>query len=395
MKKSRTELNKYIENVLRKNVKNAKFQRNIFETLTMQHNISNEDISDLVTLRRGIIEFSDFYAFALLEVFDQNLIQTYFTDIEINNFSNYKVSVDKIKMPYKLNNMVEVVPYEQWIGSITVKELMKLKPIIRYNENAQRTLQRVVANDSEYYRIYINKHAISEIREGFRNKTRIPDTITLNIPETAVFDYRDNSLVFKELENFDIIDGYHRFVAMSQEYDIDKSFDDIMELRVVMFDESKARQFIFQEDQKTKMKRVDSDSLNQYDVSNRIVQKLNEISAFRGLINRNGIINSADFAMILRLSYFYKLSKSAENSKRLEVQRRLVSILEDFADYNPEYLTNRWSTVDILFFVCLTTTNIHVSKYADILKQYQEYKIPTLKRGVINDALKKVGDLDV
>lgn len=41
-----------------------------------------------------------------------------------------------------------------------------------------------------------------------------------------------------------------------------------MEIRIVSFTEEKAKQFIYQKEQKTKMKQIDSAAMNQYSPAN-------------------------------------------------------------------------------------------------------------------------------
>ena len=104
----------------------------------------------------------------------------------------------------------------------------------------------------------------------------IPDDITLNMPEEgSKFRYENGKLTISELPGgkFDITDGYHRYLAMCAIYNIDKSFDYPMELRITNFDLATCQQMIFQKDQKTQMKKEDSATFNQYDVGNQIVNE--------------------------------------------------------------------------------------------------------------------------
>ena len=62
-----------------------------------------------------------------------------------------------------------------------------------------------------------------------------------------------------------------------------------MIIQLVTFPEEKAKQFIYQEDQKTQMKRIDSAAMNQYNPANTVVTKLNSDpnSNIRGMIVKN------------------------------------------------------------------------------------------------------------
>lgn len=126
--------------------------------------------------------------------------------------------------------------------------------MINYNVNAQRTMQRVIKGDKELYRITLNKHAVNSIRRSFESGEFIPNTITLNIPEDPenefYYNEKNSELVIKNINHFDISDGYHRYVAACQAYDQNDKFNYPLEIRIVSFDNDKVKKFIFQEDQK-------------------------------------------------------------------------------------------------------------------------------------------------
>lgn len=226
------------------------------------------------------------------------------------------------KLPKQLvYDMIQIAD-DQWIGKITVSELMQLRDaqIINYNENTQRVMKRIHKGNEEIYQISLNKKAILSMEELFRDGIYIPNTITLNMPEGTSFSYRNGSLVIKKIEHFDITDGYHRYIAMSNLYNEDKDFDYPMELRITNYSEDKSRQLIWQEDQKTKMARIDSESMNMNSSANKVVQRLNLSPIFNlaGQINTNkGIINSSELAEIIRATYF-PVSKIFSKKKELE-----------------------------------------------------------------------------
>ena len=96
------------------------------------------------------------------------------------------------------------------------------------------------------------------------------------------------------------------------------SFDYPMELRITTFSDSKAQQMIWQEDQKTKMRRIDSKSLNQNDFATRICNQINadKQSNLCGLISRNkGVINAAYFCNIVQMLYVTQVKNRGDEIK--------------------------------------------------------------------------------
>lgn len=79
-----------------------------------------------------------------------------------------------------------------------------------------------------------------------------------------------------------------------------------MEIRIVSFTEEKAKQFIYQKDQKTKMKQIDSAAMNQYSPANTVVTNLNTNpgSNLRGMITKTGRIDPAFLGAVIGSYYF-------------------------------------------------------------------------------------------
>ena len=104
----------------------------------------------------------------------------------------------------------------------------------------------------------------------------------------------------------DILDGYHRYIAISQVVREFPDWDYPMEIRIVSFTEEKAKQFIYQKDQKTKMKQIDSAAMNQYSPANTVVTNLNTNpgSNLRGMITKTGRIDPAFLGAVIGSYYF-------------------------------------------------------------------------------------------
>ncbi len=281
--------------------------------LEKKYGIPYDLLTDYLTERKSIATASPEITSALREIFglDNNApLEQY----------HWRYSIDSV--PKQLAYDMIQIDDDQWIGKITVRELMQLREagLVNYNENAQRVMKHVTRGKEEFYIVSVNKKAVLSMEELFENGQYIPNTITLNMPEDTNFSYRNGTLTIKNIDHFDITDGYHRYLAMSNLYDDDENFDYPMELRITNYSEDKSRQLIWQEDQKTKMSRIDSESMNTNSLSNKVVQRLNINKTFllAGQINVNrGIINAADMAEIIRATYF-PVSKIFSKKKEIE-----------------------------------------------------------------------------
>lgn len=320
------------------------------DELVRQRGISFSEASDLLSQKLHVSAASDFELFALMEALDSNLITDYFTSIEIKKYSDLKIQEPQISFPIEFN--VIQVAEDQWLGSITARQLMLFRDtqFINYNQNTQRTMTRINRGVFESYKITLNRKAIEGIKKSFTRNAYIPNTITLNLPDDAEFDYDEeqNKLIVTNISHFDILDGYHRYIAISELTNSDPDFDYTMELRIVSFSETKAKQFIWQEDQKTKMSKADSATFNQYKASNIIAQRLNS-GALRGIINNNGgIIDTAVLTNIFDYTYL-KGKNDLTRSEEISLAKKIGKDFEKLEDNDPTVFDVRW---DREFTIC-------------------------------------------
>ena len=161
-----------------------------------EYNIPIDVSTDVLTTRVDVCDASTPLLYALLMTIDKNKSSLYFTHTIFNTTNGFKessLSRDEIQkcfdaakdkdikyehVAFSYNaekqvlketkpsfpikwDMVEVSD-DQWIGKITVQDLMKLRDarLIKYNENTQRTLKRVINNGFEYYQNNNYQHLI-------------------------------------------------------------------------------------------------------------------------------------------------------------------------------------------------------------------------------------------
>ena len=344
---------------------------NTLYAMQTSFNIPTGMTMDLLTGRINLEDANEFILFALCNCLDKELekknTNKYFTPIEIEGYSKSKYHEETIKFPIEIKCVP--VTADQWIGSVDVDFIMKLRraQLINYNANAQRTLQKVVKGERSYYKITLNKDAINKIIESMDNGNYIPNTITLNMPETADFSYDDSKCVLsiKTLNHFDISDGYHRYIAMGQLKDKNPDFNYPMELRIIMFSEDKVKQFIYQEDQKTKMKKIDSDSMNMNAPENLVVERLNRDVMFNlknKIARNNGSINYGELAAIIK--YFYFKGQGVDKSIRriIEVESEIRDKSNKLTETYPSLLDKDYSFAELMV-IFYTFDNVSIADY--------------------------------
>ena len=360
MIKSKEELSKFLEKRLDFYAVNKKHVETMTKYLVEKYNFKPGDASDLATQRASTDTESNFICFcltdALSKVDNRTKLEDWFTEKEINAFSNEQIHRDSLAFPVRIPAIQ--VSDDQWIGMCDCKYLMLLREaqMIYYNTNTQRTLQRVVRHGNESYRISINGVAVNDIKSAMQNGTYISDTISLNMPQDADFYYstEKRELVLNNIDHFDIIDGFHRYKAMCSAIDNNPDFNYPMELRIVQYDETKAKQFIWQQDQKTKMKKLDSDSMNVSAPENITVERLNQnpMFNFHGEVNRSGgLIAFQDLAMVVKAVYFNGVKKADERKVINSTVNELKEKINYISDADSELLSHRFTRLEIITLV--------------------------------------------
>lgn len=324
-----------------------------------KYKLPSGEVMDYVSGRKDIANAGADIMFVIADGIDnickKNLVEKIFTEIERREFGKLNLGPKKAKFPMTIR-CFRVAP-DQWIGSCDADFLVSLcnAQMINYNANTQRVLKHVITHGgNEYYKISVNKRAVSEIAKLLREGAFVPNTITLNIPEDEMnftYDEASAELTIWSLKMFDILDGYHRLLAILMVKSENKDFNAKFELRIANFNETKARQFIYQEDQKTKMRKIDSESMNTFSPANRVTEMLNDDMLFinRGRINRSdGVINSSELASLINYFYFKSsnttnLPKSEEGKQILETKRVLCGKFNALYDANLDLIDRRLS----------------------------------------------------
>lgn len=371
------ELRAKLTNILKHKVNKPKVISDYTIKLNKETDIPIEVANDYLTMREDLGYASDYmlYSLARFLIYADEL-NKYFSQNEIKEYSKSKYNIPKLEFP--LHFKMLQVEEDQWIGTTSVSELIKLRDnqLINYNENTQRTMQKVIVDDGFIYQPTVNQKAIKDMRQSFSNRTAIPTTLTLNLPEDAdvYYDKDNGELVINKTEgfHFDIVDGYHRYLSLSMEYNADHTFDYNMELRIIQFMEGKAKHFIRQEDKKTKMKRIDVAAMDQSTISTKVISRLKADPTFNlaGEINPNqGVINEPIFNLCIKSLYRKKLKRNEELPLIISTTKRLKEVINYITENDASYL-NSWDSRLIIAVTYVCYKDIPLDNVLDEIKAY-------------------------
>lgn len=351
--KNRESLENKLDIILRSEVSDTKLVSGRFDDLK-KLGIKESDFSRFLHCRESISAASDFILYCLCKAYYPDYIKEHFLPNEIKQYDKLKIVEEKLVTP--LSMRVIQISDQQWIGKITAKELMLWRnaQIINYNENAQRTLRHIVRHGRDIYQISLNNKAVNSVMELMESDSFIPNTLTFNIPEDVNYEYDSDSCTLTidlNKQKLDILDGYHRYIAISKMLSKNPEFDYNMEVRFVQFPESTAQQFIWQEDQKTKMAKSQSEAMDQHRLANQIAQRVNDNGAcdLYHHITANGIINKGYFAQMVDRMYCKGVAKKNELKVQKETVDYLVNYLNLLIEQDPELTEKKW---DRLYTYC-------------------------------------------
>ena len=324
--------------------------------LSEKYNIPVGISADIISQRKDLSEYNEFILFTITSVIKPEWVEQYYTPQELTLYSDKKYLVEEIKFPIKLH-LIKITD-EQFIGKTTAQFLMSLrqKQLINYNADTQRALRIILKGGTKILRPYIDDKAVSEIDSCYADNIFIPNMLTLNInPDDEKADYtydeKSETLKINNITAFDIVDGYHRYLGLGRNYDRDNNFDYPMMIQISTFSTGKAKQMIFQENHKTKMKEEDSSTYNQYDAGNIIVNRLNTDteSYLNGRINLNdGLINPSIMAKVIDKLYF---SKKPDRKEVIAATKEIKEKLNKFTEDAVEYLDREWESYEIILIM--------------------------------------------
>lgn len=327
----------------------------VYKNLETNWNIPVRVASAIISGRKNLYDYDDNVCYWILKETRPEWINRYFSKRDIVQYEHSKYmdfNADEIEMKYPGLQLAS----DQWLCTMTIQELMKLRTQSRlhYNPKTQRALMVKIKKGEISYAPFINTRAVKKMYDLISSNMFIPNVITLNIGEESITDENDVKITLNngmlEIENldaFDIIDGYNRFKAFERYYDQHPDWQFTTGVMITRFDVSKAKRLIFQEDQKTKMKRIDSVTYNQNNDLNVLLDIINDknFTYFHQINNMGGFI---------RYSHALQGLKSSNINDQLSIAERKTYVssicdkLDALSDLNTELVQRQWTAAEVI-----------------------------------------------
>ena len=344
-------LNDLFSKILNKNM-GRKIIEQTGEVISKKRNYLKAATHSILLQQRPLSDVSDKEIYWVIDGLNETLsengesnlvkdfkIKDIFTDKEIQKYSKSKFE-NVTETIYPISFKVLKISDDQWLSTISSKKLFELykNQIINYNKNTQRPLKEVTKHGVKTYKINKNKQSVNAIKEDLKKGLFIPNCLTFNInmdnPSNEYYVDEENKELVLENGQFDLIDGFHRYSAITEllleNPDIEFNFG----IWIMNFDENKSCRFIAQEDKRNKINKTYTkslDALNGDNFSSRIVQVLNENnnSPFKGKLTRYNDSNINYDDVVITINDNFKCSTRMEANRLSENIIKSFEILED------------------------------------------------------------------
>lgn len=410
----RQELIKTLRRFCDKVALNRKQMLSVAEFCHTQYGVPQNEmldvINDRISFETKTDDFLFFISSGLSKYVPEFKIKAHYTDEEIKENENKKYIIQGnylVTIP-----CVPIIPGKQWIGAVDARFFLELdrNQKINYNYEKQRVRQKVVKGDEIYFRTKISMKSVRQISQLMMNGEYVSDYLTLDIPyentlNDFFYDENKKELVFKNLDSFDITDGYHRLEAMRMCYEKDKEFNYPMGIQITQFSLQKTQQFIYQADQKNKMSITQTNSYNSLRYSNEVCNFLNEDSGciYNRMIKRSGN-KTLDFVALSDIVDYYWFGAGRTEGKKKEFGKAEViqatnevkGLLNTYASEIPDSLNRYIGFPELaLYFYYIKTKGENPEKAANkVLKNINNGKIKGIKlRGVRKTLFNQIEEL--
>ena len=344
-------LNDLFSKILNKNM-GRKIIEQTGEVISKKRNYLKAATHSILLQQRPLSDVSDKEIYWVIDGLNETLsengesnlvkdfkIKDIFTDKEIQKYSKSKFE-NVTETIYPISFKVLKISDDQWLSTISSKKLFELykNQIINDNKNTQRPLKEVTKHGIKTYKINKNKQSVNAIKEDLKKGLFIPNCLTFNInmdnPSNEYYVDEENKELVLENGQFDLIDGFHRYSAITEllleNPDIEFNFG----IWIMNFDENKSCRFIAQEDKRNKINKTYTkslDALNGDNFSSRIIQVLNENnnSPFKGKLTRYNDSNINYDDVVITINDNFKCSTRMEANRLSENIIKSFEILED------------------------------------------------------------------
>ena len=361
----------------------AGIQSRINNRMVEKHNFEMGEVYALfrnVSLLNGLEE--DKFICLLNGCYEETKIKEinptrFFDKEEIEAALSYQEDRNEIELPYTFqgvlkggeNSFITILSYKQ------IYELHNAK-LLTYNFDSQRIAKkRPLKNGEVLIEPKVYHKSVSQIYELMKKKKYHPSTIIFNIladGESEIV-YEDGNLTVLEGSQINLIDGYHRVLAISKLLSEQPNFEGYMNVDIKHLDIIDAQELL-----------ATTNTTNPFDKTQRmryanatfgsaIVKELEKLPEFENKISPKGSVSKVfgEYTTFSVMTESIDTIFDIQNSKeKYEISRFLKSFYSYFLSYYENEFKNRFSELESSWF---THHNMFVVFNVLAKKLYDKY----------------------
>ena len=329
----------------------------VIRELAEKYKFNTGVASDLITgnILTEYLDGRQIYQLASV-IIDNFNAEDYFGKSKIELYS--KPEKPEETYPIEFENVLQISE-DQFLTTISTQKIRELynKAIIYYNLATQRDPKIYTVDGKTEVKIRINKSSVSQIKYLLIENKFIPNALTWNVrngEESGVWDYSSGLATFELKANgFDIIDGFHRYLAIVQALRINPELDIQFPLYIVVFNEDKAKRFIAQEDKRNKINPYYSKALDIGKFEHRVLTLMNKDSDFV-FYDSFGVLDNARFNFGKTMTTIGQLYGNKGYDSQFEIlslKNYLIKSFNELINESPK-LEKTFSGFDVRVALC-------------------------------------------
>lgn len=306
-------------------------------------------------------------------------VEKYFTEVELSQFEmpfpNEITDEDIV-----INDWLQI-NYDQFTIKASINQVIKWRDInkLKYNPDTQRDL---IYKDSKggvlIKTVDINEKSIDEMMELISTNDFFADELTININtdinvnSDQLIQIKDKKLIIPHNAQIDLIDGFHRYVALCKYKDLNPDFEFTIKFNLVMWDTEKANKFILQQDKKNHLsdKQVARTEKNEV---NYVIDRLASSSRFH---LRNTLDKDMKYELNIIIKELFNPTKREDAIPLFKlIEKTINELVEEMEMYNAQFTKVDW-------FIYLYLIKLSQDEKIDFLDMALGLDIDSLKKEI-------------
>lgn len=246
------------------------------------------------------------------------------------------------------NSYLTILSYKQ------IYELYNAK-LLSYNYDSQRIAKKKVKNGELIIEPKVYAKSVREIYELMKKKKYLPSTLLINvlIDGESEINYDDGNLTVLEGSKIDLIDGFHRVLAISKLMSEQPNFEGYMNVDIKNLDIIEAQELLATTNTTNPFDKTQRMRFANATFGSAIVKELEKLPEFENKISPKGAVSKTfgEYTTFSVMTESIDTIFDIQNSKeKYEVSKFLKEFYSYFLSYYETKFKNRYSELENSWF---------------------------------------------